>query len=116
MSTDTNWETVFLATEEETTKGSYGYEYESIDFTVLSVVVATLGLVLCVELVRHKIDHLAKGRPFFTELITCVNSECKFDCLESGCSVPNVTNSRLFYISGYARHCRVCLLSYSEIL
>ena len=60
-------------------KGSSAYE--TIDYTVLSVVVATLGLILFVELIRHKFDKLARGRPFFEELIACVNSECKLDCL-----------------------------------
>lgn len=53
--------------------------YDTIDYTVLSVVVATLGLILFVELIRHKFDELARGRPFFMELIACVNSECKLD-------------------------------------
>jgi len=50
--------------------------YDTIDYTVLSVAVATLGLILVVEILRHKIDHLAQGRPFFLTVLHSVNSEC----------------------------------------
>lgn len=64
--------------------------YDTMDYTVLSVVVATLGLILFVELIRHKFDELARGRPFFEELIACVNSECKLDCLGENCFLSSV--------------------------
>lgn len=51
--------------------------YDAIDYTVLSVAVATLGLILVVELIRHKLDSLAQGRPFFKTVLEGVNSECK---------------------------------------
>lgn len=50
--------------------------YDAIDYTVLSVAVATLGLILVVEILRHKIDHMAQGRPFFLTVLHSVNSEC----------------------------------------
>jgi len=52
--------------------------YDTIDYTVLSVAVATLGLILVVEIARHKIDHLAQGRPFFQTVLASVNSECAY--------------------------------------
>jgi hypothetical protein len=37
-----------------------------IDYSVLSVGVVTVGLILVVELLRHRIDHAAcRGSPFF---------------------------------------------------
>ena len=61
--------------EEKAKKEDYG---SSIDYTVLSVAVLTLGLILLVELARHKIDHMAHGRPFFKTVLEGVNSECKW--------------------------------------
>ena len=65
---------LFRQYQEEKEKKPY---YDAIDYTVLSVAVATLGLILVVELARHKIDHLAIGRPFFQTVLATVNSECK---------------------------------------
>lgn len=59
--------------QEEKEKKAY---YDTIDYTVLSVAVATLGLILVVEVVRHKLDHLAQGRPFYQTVLASVNSEC----------------------------------------
>ena len=56
---------------------SKGYEEDPrIDYSVLSVGVMTLGLILVVEVARHKIDHLASGRPFFQTVLEGVYSEC----------------------------------------
>ena len=49
-----------------------------IDYTVLSVGVMTLGLLLVVEFVRHALDQAAIGRPFFKAVLEGVYSECKF--------------------------------------
>ena len=48
-----------------------------IDYTVVSVGVMTLGLLLVVEFVRHSLDHAAIGRPFFKAVLEGVYSECK---------------------------------------
>ena len=48
-----------------------------IDYTVVSVGVMTLGLLLVVEFVRHAVDHAAIGRPFFKAVLEGVYSECK---------------------------------------
>jgi hypothetical protein len=61
----------FLAAE-------YGKEEEPLDYSVLSVGVMTLGLILCVEVFRHQIDHAAIGRPFFKTVLEGVYSECKY--------------------------------------
>ena len=49
-----------------------------LDFSILSVAVMTLGLILLVELGRHKLDVNATGRPFFKTVLEGVYRECKF--------------------------------------
>ncbi|GAX10646.1 hypothetical protein FisN_14Lh152 [Fistulifera solaris] len=46
-----------------------------VDYSVLSVGVMTLGLIMIVEVVRHKIDHAAGQRPFPKAVIQGVYSE-----------------------------------------
>jgi hypothetical protein len=48
-----------------------------IDYSVLSVAVMTLGLIMMVEVFRHRLDHAAMGRPFFTAVLGGVYAECK---------------------------------------
>lgn len=48
-----------------------------VEYGAISVGVMTLGLILLVEVFRHKIDHEAQGRPFFQEVLADVYSECK---------------------------------------
>ena len=45
------------------------------DYSVLSVLVMTLGLIMIVEVLRHKLDHAAKGKPFFTNVLEGVYTE-----------------------------------------
>ena len=49
--------------------------YSKIDYTVLSVALLTLGLILVVEIARHKIDHRAHGRPFAKTVLEQVYRE-----------------------------------------
>jgi hypothetical protein len=56
----------------------YGKEEEPLDYSVLSVAVMTLGLILCVEVFRHNLDHYAHNRPFFKTVLEGVYSECKY--------------------------------------
>jgi hypothetical protein len=49
-----------------------------LDFSVLSVAVTTLGLILLVQLVRQRLDRNATGRPFFKTVLEGVYRECKF--------------------------------------
>jgi hypothetical protein len=49
-----------------------------IDYSVLSVAVMTLGLIMIVEVIRHRIDHAALNKPFFQAVLNGVNSECKW--------------------------------------
>lgn len=46
-----------------------------VDYSVLSVGVMTLGLIMVVEVLRHRIDHAAVGRPFFKAVLEGVYSE-----------------------------------------
>lgn len=54
-----------------------GAEAAPLDYTVLSVAVITLGLILVVELIRHRLDVAATGRPFFKTVLEGVYRECK---------------------------------------
>lgn len=53
-------------------------EEEPLDYSVLSVGVMTLGLILCVEVLRHRLDHLAEYKPFFKCVLEATYSECKY--------------------------------------
>ena len=52
-------------------------EKEALDYSVLSVAVMTLALILLVEVIRHRLDHEAKHRPFFKVVLETTYSECK---------------------------------------
>lgn len=54
-----------------------GDENDDLDYTVFSVAAMTLGIILCVELVRHRLDVAATGRPFFKSVLESVYRECK---------------------------------------
>jgi hypothetical protein len=58
--------------------GEKADEPTRIDYSVLSVAVMTLGLVMMVEVFRHRLDHAAMGRPFFTAVLEGVYAECKY--------------------------------------
>lgn len=51
-----------------------------VDYSVLSVGVMTLGLIMIVEVIRHKIDHAAAPRPFSKAVLQGVYSERKSFC------------------------------------
>ena len=64
--------------------GGYGYdgaqqkvkeEAVRIDYSVLSVGVMTLGLIMVVELGRHKLDHAAHHKPFLKAVLEGVYEE-----------------------------------------
>lgn len=54
-----------------------GEEESNIDYSVLAVGVMTLGLIMIVEVLRHRLDHAAVGRPFFKAVLLGVYEECK---------------------------------------
>ena len=60
----------FLADEKKKEK-----ESGRIDYSVLSVTVMTLGLILVVEVLRHRLDHAALGRPYFTAVLENIYAE-----------------------------------------
>ncbi len=51
-------------------------EEEHLDYSVLSVGVLTLALLLFVEVLRHKLDGEAACRPFFKVVLEATYSEC----------------------------------------
>lgn len=67
----------WLAGEQDAAYSSYTKKEEApLDYSVLSVGVMTLGLILCVEVIRHKLDHEAEHRPFFKVVLEATYSEC----------------------------------------
>jgi hypothetical protein len=53
-------------------------DYSRIGYSVLSVTVMTLGLIMMVEVLRHRLDHAAKGKPFFLAVLEGVYTERRF--------------------------------------
>ena len=52
-----------------------------IDFTVLSMAVVTMSLLLIVAMLRHQIDHIARGKEFFENVLEAAYHECKLNYL-----------------------------------
>ncbi|KAL3768395.1 hypothetical protein ACHAWO_010627 [Cyclotella atomus] len=50
-------------------------ETASLDYTVFSVVIATLVIVLVVEVLRHQLDVAASGNPFFQTVLELMYRE-----------------------------------------
>lgn len=46
-----------------------------VDFTVFAMAVVTMSLLLIVEVLRHKVDHLAKGKEIFEHVLEAVYRE-----------------------------------------
>lgn len=63
----------FLESHQEKEKA----EESEMDYTVLSVAVMTLGMLMVVEVLIHKLDNAARGRPYFTAVLTNIYSERK---------------------------------------
>ena len=55
----------------------------NMDFSVLSVAVFTLMIIMFVEFCRHFLDHCAKGKPFFKHMMETLYQECK--CVSCCC-------------------------------
>lgn len=53
------------------------------DYSVLSVAVMTLGLIMVVEVFIHRLNHAALGRPYFTAVLENIYNERK-DVLGGG--------------------------------
>ena len=47
------------------------------DYSALSVAVMTLGLIMVVEVLRHRLDHAAMGKPYFVAVLENIYAECK---------------------------------------
>jgi predicted Holliday junction resolvase-like endonuclease len=59
-----------------------------VDFTAFAMAVVTMSLLLIVEVIRHKIDHLAQGKEIFEHVLEAVYRECKSSDLRN-CSVTH---------------------------
>lgn len=57
-----------------------------VDFTVFAMAVVTMSLLLIVEVLRHKVDHLAKGKEIFEHVLEAVYRECKYLLFSSSIS------------------------------
>jgi hypothetical protein len=64
----------FLA-EDDTKEKTAGFR---MDYSVLSVAVMTLGLIMVVEVLRHRLDHAAMGRPYFSAVLENIYGECTY--------------------------------------
>ena len=49
----------------------------TVDYGVISVVVITLGMVLAIEVLRHRLDRAASGNPFFHTVLVLMYRECE---------------------------------------
>ena len=58
-------------------ESSYSSSPPKYDYSVLAVALITMGLIVPVEIVRHKIDHRAVGRPFAKTVLDFLYSECE---------------------------------------
>ncbi len=50
-------------------------ESAGLDYSVISVVILTLGIVLVVEVLRHQLDVKASGNPFFRTVLELMYRE-----------------------------------------
>ena len=53
-------------------------EAPPLDYTVFSVIIVTLCLVLVIEVLRHGLDVAASGNPFFQTVLELMYRECEF--------------------------------------
>jgi hypothetical protein len=65
-------------------------DYQRPDYSVLSVTVMTLGLIIMVEFVKHKMDHMAHGRRYFTAVLQTFYAECT--CVTFVSNVMNISS------------------------
>lgn len=72
---DLSW---FDEDEHEWRRFLAGDDPVKIDYNVLSVAAMTLALIMMVEVIRHKLDHAARHRPFFQAVLENIYAECAF--------------------------------------
>lgn len=59
-----------------------------VDFTALAMAVVAMSLLMIVAILRHKIDHLARGKEFFENVLEAAYHECKFTYVQhAACSM-----------------------------
>jgi len=66
--------------QQEQDKSSYSKDPSELDYSVLSVAVMTLGLIIVLEVGKHYLDQSSKGKPFVTALLDGVYEECAYLC------------------------------------
>ena len=64
----------------------------SIDYTVFAMAVVTMGLLLIVAIIRHKIDHMARGKEYFENVLEAVYHERKNLSGSYSCSVHYIAS------------------------
>ena len=66
-------------------------EAPPLDYTVFSVIIVTLCLVLVIEVLRHGLDVAASGNPFFQTVLELMYRECEFffydSCVDGVCDL-----------------------------
>ena len=72
------------------------------DYSALSVAVMTLGLIMVVEVLRHRLDHAAMGKPYFVAVLENIYAECKhaqpFERLKYDIPMTLHSNQRSFFL------------------
>ncbi len=63
---------------ERSLAGPGGNDTVEIDYTIFSMAVLTMGLLLVVEIIRYMIDILAEGNAFFETVLRTVYHECMY--------------------------------------
>ena len=66
-----------------------GYEEAPLDYSVFSVIIVTLCIVLVVEVLRHMLDVAASGNPFFQTVLELMYRERESDDLICMFSMTN---------------------------
>ena len=67
----------YVSFDENNSYDSYD-AYPKYDYSVLAVALITMGLIVPVELVRHRIDARAAGRPFARTVLDFLYSEREY--------------------------------------
>lgn len=102
------------------TRTSHSIHLSLVDYSVLSVGVMTLGLILIVEVARHKLDHMVHHFTFYKHVVEGVYSECRFlhacDTLNDGARSIHTSNETFLDTSGNSWNCRVLLVSHGILL
>jgi len=88
-----------------------------VDYSILSVAVLTLGLLLVVEFMLHQLDHMASHRRFFKIVTRTFYRECECEIFGIySMRLPLSQHLKLSIRSGYLGYSRVGCIFTSNIL